>query len=74
MSIKWADLAEVFGATLVATVCVVGLFSVGVVALSNQAAVKERGGSGTVLFGGAMICFAACLAIVGYGIFLIVTA
>lgn len=72
MSINWGDLGSVFGATVVAAVVVVTLFSFGVIGLSRQAEAKEQGGSGGVQFTGAIICFALCVVIVGYGIFLIV--
>ena len=72
MHIQWGDLGEVFIASLVATVCVVSLFSVGVIGLSRQATLKEQGGSGAAPLTGSVICFAACLAIVAYGIYLIV--
>lgn len=72
MFINWADLGQVFGVTIVAAVVVVTLFSFGVIGLSRQADAKENGGSGTVQFTGAVLCFGLCLAIVAYGIYLIV--
>lgn len=72
MNIQWGDLGVVFIASLVATVCVVALFSVGVIGLSRQTTIKEGGGSGTGPLIGAIICFAACALIVAYGIYLIV--
>ncbi|HEY4021394.1 MAG TPA: hypothetical protein VGM75_22085 [Pseudonocardiaceae bacterium] len=72
MNIHWGDLGVVLVASLVATVCVVALFSVGVIGLSRQATLKEQGGSGAAPFTGSIICFAACLLIVAYGIYLIV--
>ncbi|HVV25234.1 MAG TPA: hypothetical protein VHF06_37735 [Pseudonocardiaceae bacterium] len=72
MNINWGELGQVFAATVVAAVLVVGLFSVGVIGLSQQATAKENGQSGTGPFTGAVICFALCVAIVGYGIYLIV--
>lgn len=70
--INWADFGKVFLATVGAAVLLISLFSVGVVGLSQQATAKEKGQSGTAPFTGAVICFALCVAIVGYGIFLIV--
>lgn len=70
--INWADFGKVFIATIVAAVLLVSLFSVGVIGLSQQAEARAKGGSGTAPFTGAVICFALCVAIVGYGIFLIV--
>jgi hypothetical protein len=72
MHIQWGDLGEVLVASLVATVCLVALFSVGVIGLSRQTTLKEGGGSGTGPFIGSIICFAACALIVAYGIYLIV--
>jgi hypothetical protein len=72
MSINWAELGEVFLATVAAAVVVVGLFSVGVIGLSQQAAARANGQGGTGAFVGAVVCFAICVAVVGYGIYLIV--
>jgi hypothetical protein len=72
MTINWADLGKVFAATLVSVVCLVVLFSFGVLGLSRQATAREQGGSGSTPFTGAVVCFALCVAIVGYGIYLIV--
>jgi Na+/H+-dicarboxylate symporter len=72
MGINWSELGQVFVATVVAAVLVVGLFSVGVIGLSAQTTAKENGGSGTGPLTGAVICFALCVAIVGLGIYIIV--
>jgi hypothetical protein len=72
VTINWADFGKVFAATVVSAVCLVVLFSVGVIGLSQQATAREKGQAGTAPFTGAVICFALCLAIVGYGIYLIV--
>jgi hypothetical protein len=72
MIVNWADLGEVFAATLVSVVCLVVLFSYGVRGLSRQTTAREQGGAGTAPFVGAVVCFALCVAIVGYGIYLIV--
>jgi hypothetical protein len=64
MSIDWHALGTVFAVTLAATVGLVGVFTLGVVGLSKQSAALTRGG--------AVLCFAACAAAVGYGIDLIV--
>jgi len=70
--INWLDFGKVFAATVVAAVLIVTLFSVGVIGLAQQATAKEKGESGTAPFTGAVICFALCVAMVGYGIYLIV--
>jgi hypothetical protein len=68
MNIDWAALGSVFGVSLVATVGLVGLFTLGVVGLAKQG----DGGAVTPVRAGAYACFALCAAAVAYGIFLIV--
>ena len=72
MGINWGELGQVFISAVVAAVLVVGLFSVGVIGLSQQTTAKENGQSGTAPFTGAVICFALCVAVVGYGIYVMV--
>lgn len=72
MGINWTDLSVVFVATLISAVLLVVLFSVGVLGLSRREVARERGGSGAVTFAGSMVCFALCVVIVAYGIYLIV--
>lgn len=72
MNIDWAALGTVFGVSLVATIGLVGLFTLGIVGLSKQAAAATSGGSATMARTGAYACFALCAAAVAYGIFLIV--
>ncbi|MFD3522098.1 hypothetical protein [Streptomyces sp. NPDC058653] len=81
MNIDWAALGSVFGVSLVATVALVGLFTLGIVALAKGAAPTEGsttategtgGGSVAVARTGAYLCFALCLAAVSYGIYMIV--
>ncbi|KAB2592380.1 hypothetical protein [Streptomyces arboris] len=79
MKIDWAALASVFGVSLVVTVALVGLFTVGIVALSKLSApagagagAGASGGSAALARTGAYACFAACVAAVAYGIYLIV--
>ncbi|MER7400640.1 hypothetical protein ABT381_34585 [Streptomyces sp. NPDC000151] len=81
MNIDWAALGQVFGTTLVVTVGMVGLFTLGIVGTSRKprqegeaaAAAAVGGGSSAAARTGGYACFALCLAAVGYGIFLIVT-
>ncbi|KOG86720.1 hypothetical protein [Streptomyces varsoviensis] len=78
MNIDWAALGQVFGVSLVVTVGMVGVFTLGIVGTSR----KPRGqGDGTAAAGagpgalartGAYACFALCAAVVAYGIYLIV--
>ncbi|MEV7659730.1 hypothetical protein AB0O39_36925 [Streptomyces anulatus] len=75
MKIDWAALASVFGVSLVVTVALVGLFTMGIVALSKQSSTagnSASGGSAALARTGAYACFALCVAAVSYGIYLIV--
>lgn len=75
MKIDWAALASVFGVSLVVTVALVGLFTLGIVALSKQSATagsSAAGGSVALARTGAYACFGLCVAAVSYGIYLIV--
>ncbi|MEV0038639.1 hypothetical protein ACFRR7_36880 [Streptomyces sp. NPDC056909] len=67
MKIDWAALGAVFGVSLVATVALVGLFTLGVVGLA-----KREPGSLALARTGAYACFALCAGAVAYGIWLIV--
>ncbi|WP_299536625.1 hypothetical protein [uncultured Streptomyces sp.] len=71
MHIDWAALASVFGVSLVVTVAMVGLFTLGIVGLSKGSA-TSAGGSSALTRTGAYACFALCAAAVAYGIYLIV--
>ncbi|MFB6441582.1 hypothetical protein ACFCVY_33225 [Streptomyces sp. NPDC056411] len=76
MSIDWAAFGQVFGVSLVVTVGIVGLFTVGIVGTSRkpvregEAATASAPGSGARA--GAVAAFALCAAAVAYGIYLIV--
>ncbi|MDK1346111.1 hypothetical protein QNO09_22945 [Streptomyces sp. 378] len=72
MKIDWAALGSVFGVSLVATVALVGLFTLGITGLSRRERAVAQGGSAGLAVTGAYTCFAACAAAVGYGIYLIV--
>ncbi|MFF0746093.1 hypothetical protein ACFYVL_37435 [Streptomyces sp. NPDC004111] len=72
MNIDWAALGTVFGVSLVATVALVGLFTLGIVGLSKQESATASGGSAPLARTGAYACFALCAAAVAYGIYLIV--
>lgn len=76
MHIDWAALGTVFGVSLVATVALVGLFTLGIVGLSKQpepaAQGESAGGSLMAARVGAYVCFGLCAAAVAYGIYLIV--
>lgn len=72
MQIDWSALGIVFVIALGSVVVLTGLFSYGVVGLSQREAARETGASGTGQLAGAVICFALCAAIVLYGVYLIV--
>ncbi|WAU80484.1 hypothetical protein O1Q96_12350 [Streptomyces sp. Qhu-G9] len=72
MKIDWAALGSVFGTSLIVTVALVGLFTLGIVGLSKRESASAQGNSATLAVTGAYACFAACTAAVSYGIYLIV--
>lgn len=88
MSIDWHALGTVFAVTLVATVGLVGVFTLGIVALTKRGpapagsapvsdtasgtAAAGTGGGALLARTGGYVCFAACAAAVAYGIYLIV--
>ncbi|MEU7427283.1 MULTISPECIES: hypothetical protein [unclassified Streptomyces] len=72
MTIDWAALGSVFGTSLVFTVGLVALFTLGINGLSRREKAAAQGGSATLAVTGAYVCFAACAAAVAYGIYLIV--
>ncbi len=77
MNIDWSALGQVFGVSLVVTVGVVGVFTLGIVGTSRKP--REQGDGtaaatapGALARTGAYACFALCAAVVAYGIYLIV--
>ncbi|WP_371659046.1 hypothetical protein [Streptomyces sp. NBC_00280] len=72
MKIDWAALGSVFGVSLVITVAMVGVFTLGIVGLSRRERAVAQGESAGLAVSGAYACFAACAAVVAYGIYLIV--
>ena len=64
MTINWAGLGTVFLVALVASVLFVGRFSVGIGAWTR----RGEAALNSVL---AVVCFALCVGVVGYGIFAI---
>jgi hypothetical protein len=78
MSIKWNALAQTAGVSFVVTVSVVAVFALGILALSRRDAAVEARQAGTagaaranLALAGASVCFAACAAVVLYGLSLI---
>ncbi|POX46047.1 hypothetical protein C3489_32840 [Streptomyces sp. Ru71] len=72
MKIDWSALGSVFGVSLVVTVGLVALFTLGIMGLSRRETASTRGESAITATVGAYACFALCAAAVGYGISLIV--
>ncbi|MEV6264416.1 hypothetical protein AB0M42_27225 [Streptomyces sp. NPDC051784] len=72
MNIDWAALASVFGVSLVVTVALVGLFTLGITGLAKLVPSARGGGAGALARTGAYACFALCAGAVAYGIYLIV--
>lgn len=68
MDIDWAALGQVFGVSLVATVGLVGVFTLGIVGNSARTA---GGGAPALARTGAYVCYALCAAAVAFGIYLI---
>ncbi|MGW7820645.1 hypothetical protein ACWGLF_21530 [Streptomyces puniciscabiei] len=73
MKIDWSALGSVFGTSLVFTVGLVALFTLGINGLARREKAAAQGGSAPLAVTGAYVCFAACAAAVAYGIFLIVS-
>ncbi|MCC5479405.1 hypothetical protein ACFV2N_01290 [Streptomyces sp. NPDC059680] len=73
MKIDWSALGSVFGTSLVFTVGLVALFTLGINGLARREKAAAQGNSATLAVTGAYVCFAACAAAVAYGIFLIVS-
>ncbi|MEU7088736.1 hypothetical protein [Streptomyces achromogenes] len=72
MKIDWAALGSVLGVSVVFTVGLVALFTLGINGLSRRERAATQGGSAGLAVTGAYVCFAACAAAVAYGIYLIV--
>ncbi|WP_043263796.1 hypothetical protein [Streptomyces sp. CT34] len=74
MHIDWAALGQVFGVTLVVTVGIVGLFTVGIVGTSRKPAADGAAATAPAAGAraGALVAFALCAVAVAYGIYLIV--
>lgn len=73
MKINWAALGNTFGVSMLITLGVVAAFCFGISALSRREAALADGGTGrgNVATGVAVLCFAACAAVVAYGLMLI---
>jgi hypothetical protein len=72
MKVDWAALGAVFGVSIGVVLGLVVLFSVGLRGMSAREAARERGGNGTTATVTAGLSFAACAAVVLFGLYLIV--
>jgi hypothetical protein len=75
MDVQWSNLGEVSLASLAITVAVIVMFALGIVVRARgrqSRAVAPGSGRERVAAGAAVLCFAACLAVAAYGIYLIV--
>ncbi|MFF7654023.1 hypothetical protein ACFZCY_30040 [Streptomyces sp. NPDC007983] len=80
MDVEWGILGGVFGVSLGITIVVVVMFSLGIAAWARAAGEPRLGGSAhrgrrgreKPALAVAVVCIAACLAVAGYGIDLIV--
>ncbi|WP_225848519.1 hypothetical protein [Streptomyces sp. HPF1205] len=73
MSIDWHALLTVLAVTVLSTVGLVGVFTLGIVGLSRPAGAAAAGPAVLTRRAAAGLCFAACAAAVGWGIWLIVS-
>ncbi|MFC8452404.1 hypothetical protein [Kitasatospora sp. NPDC057223] len=76
MNIKWNALAQTAGISFGITVAMVAVFALGILALSRrERALAQTGPGGPgragLALAGASVCFAACAAVVVYGLTLI---
>lgn len=73
MHIDWGSLGEVAVVSLIFGVGLAVLFALGVTAMSRRAvAIEEKKPPSVLDTGVAALCFAACLAAVFYGLYLII--
>ncbi|MFJ8610400.1 hypothetical protein ACIRH0_24895 [Streptomyces sp. NPDC093675] len=73
MHLDWTALGEVTAVSIGVTVAVVVVFALGVLGIAQVESARERdGGTHALGLTQAGLCFLACAAVVGYGIYLIV--
>ncbi|MGI8312858.1 hypothetical protein [Saccharopolyspora hattusasensis] len=72
MHISWGGLGSVFVVSLAVAVVVVVLFSLGIVAVGKRTAAFERHTWSLGPTVTAALCFAACVVLVLYGLYLII--
>jgi len=71
MDIDWAALGQVFGVSLVMTVGLVGVFTLGIVGSGVASGTGEGNSPSPLARAGAYVCYALCAAAVVYGIYII---
>ena len=71
MTIDWGAFGAVFAVAILGTAALVGVFTLGVTALSKQEAAAALGRGTALARTGAYACFTLCTAAVVYGIYLI---
>ncbi|MFR9675496.1 hypothetical protein [Streptomyces sp. TR06-5] len=67
MDIDWAALGTVFGVSLLASVALVGVFTLGIAGSAS----RKDGSTSALARGGAYVCYALCAGAVAYGLYLI---
>ncbi|AXE88556.1 hypothetical protein [Streptomyces sp. Go-475] len=73
MQLDWTALGQVTAVSIGVTVAVVVVFALGVLGLARLEGAREHpGGTSALGLGQAALCFLACVAVVAYGIYLIV--
>ncbi|WP_329310705.1 hypothetical protein [Streptomyces sp. NBC_01262] len=74
MSLDWSALGQVTVVSIGATVAVVVIFTLGVLALSRRedSTATGAGTGGTAALAGAGLCFLVCAGAVLYGLYLII--
>ncbi|MFJ9820519.1 hypothetical protein ACIRU3_35665 [Streptomyces sp. NPDC101151] len=73
MHLDWTALGQVTAVSIGVTVAVVVVFALGVLGLARVETAREQpGGTSSLGFAQAGLCFLACVAVVAYGICLIV--
>jgi hypothetical protein len=72
--IDWSALGLVLLISLVAGCGMVALVALGVAALDRRAVTHERGGNTTAPTVTVAVCFLSAAALIGYGLYLVITA
>ncbi|MCZ0986998.1 MULTISPECIES: hypothetical protein [Streptomyces] len=73
MHLDWTALGQVTAVSIGVTVAVVAVFALGVLGLARVEGSREHPGAGRALgITQAGLCFLACVAVVAYGLYLIV--